>query len=126
MTTKTNTPSSFFDFIKWIVAIAILATGIVGFYYFENESLLLRVVALLAFAGIAAFIASTTLKGRNTVDFFRETNIEVRKVVWPSRQETIQTTAIVMFMVILVALMIWALDSTLFWVVSLLTGPKGS
>ncbi len=124
MTTKTSTSSSF-DLIKWIIAIAILSTGIVGFYYFEDKSLLLRVIALLSFAGVAVFIASKTFKGRNTIDFFRETNVEVRKVVWPSRQETIQTTAIVMFVVVLVALMIWALDSTLFWIVGLLTGQGG-
>ncbi|WP_353572159.1 preprotein translocase subunit SecE [Candidatus Albibeggiatoa sp. nov. BB20] len=113
------------DFLKWVVAIVLITVGMVGFYYFSDQSLLARVVGLLGLSGIAIFLASTTAKGRESLVFLREAHTEVRKVVWPTRQETIQTTAIVLGMVLLVAIFIWMLDSALFWIVSSLTG-RGS
>ena len=113
------------DFLKWVVAIVLIAVGMVGFYYFSDQSLLARVVGLLALSGIAIFLASTTAKGKESLEFLGEAHTEVRKVVWPTRQETIQTTAIVLGMVLLVAIFIWMLDSALFWIVSSLTG-RGS
>jgi len=120
MSTKTDA-SPKLDAIKWLLVILLFAAGIVGFYHFAEHSLLLRVVSLLSVVGIAAFIASTTDKGRRTKDFIRETHIEVRKVVWPTKQETIQMTGIVLLMVVLVALIIWALDTFLLWIVRWLT-----
>lgn len=110
------------DSTKWLIALALLAVGLIAFYSFAGHSLLVRVVFLLGMVGASVFFALQTEKGRDTVNFLREAQIEVRKVVWPSRQETLQTTAIVALMVILVALFIWMLDSLLFWLVRLLTG----
>jgi preprotein translocase subunit SecE len=75
--------------------------------------------------GLAIFIALQTEKGRNTKNFLQQTQIEVRKVVWPTRQETVQMTGIVILMVVLVALIIWMLDSFLFWLVRFFTGQGG-
>lgn len=126
MNTKTETTASnSLDWLKWLFFILLVSGGIVGFYVFEEHSLLLRVVSLLAIVGIAVFIISTTQKGRSAFGFVREAHIEVRKVVWPSRQETIQVTAIVIGMVILVAVMVWLFDSVLMWLVGLLTGRGG-
>lgn len=113
------------DFLKWVVAIVLIAVGMVGFYYFSDQSLLARVIGLLALSGVAIFLASTTAKGKESLTFLSEARTEVRKVVWPTRQETIQTTAIVLGMVLLVAIFIWMLDSLLFWIVSSLTGRGG-
>jgi len=110
------------DPVKWLVAVLLLVGAIVGFYYFEETSALLRVVLLLAAVGVAFFVASLTAKGRKGHQFIRDTHLEVRKVVWPSRQETIQTTGIVIVMVLVIALMIWVVDSILFWIVQTLTG----
>ncbi len=126
MSTKKNaTTSSKFDIIKWLLVVLLLGTGIVGFYYFEEQSLLLRVVSLLGIVGIAIFVALQTDKGHRTKDFLQQTHIEVRKVVWPTRQETVQMTGIVLLMVLLVSLIIWMMDSLLFWLVRLFTGQGG-
>ncbi|MCK5524603.1 MAG: preprotein translocase subunit SecE [Thiomargarita sp.] len=127
MSTKKNatTSSNKFDIIKWLLVVLLLCTGIVGFYYFEEQSLLLRVVSLLGIVGIAIFVALQTDKGRRTKDFLQQTHIEVRKVVWPTRQETVQMTGIVLLMVLLVSLIIWMMDSLLFWLVRLFTGQGG-
>ncbi len=126
MSTKIEAaPSNKQDTFKWLLVILLLGVGIISFYYFAEHSLLLRVVSLLAVVGIATFIASTTDKGRFTKDFLRETHLEVRRVVWPTRQETLQMTGIVLVMVIFVALFIWMMDSLLLWLVRLLTGQGG-
>ena len=110
------------DLAKWIGAFAILAGGIVGFYYWSDESLLLRVIGLLILSAAAVFVAGRTEKGRATWDFVRESHTEVRKVVWPTRKETAQTTLIVIAMVGLVAVILWILDGLLAWLVKLVLG----
>ncbi|MCK5719877.1 MAG: preprotein translocase subunit SecE [Thiomargarita sp.] len=122
MSTKTGTISKF-DNIKWLVVISLLASSMFGFYYFnEQYSLLIRVISLLIIIGLATFVALTTDKGIRTKNFIQQTNIEVRKVVWPTRQETVQMTGIVILMVILVTVIIWVMDSILMWLVRFFTG----
>jgi preprotein translocase subunit SecE len=113
------------DLIKWLFVIVLVASGMVSFYYFDEQSVLIRVISLIVIAIIAAWVAATTEKGKNTLSFIHESHVEVRRVVWPTRQETIQMTSVVLFMVILLALVIWMLDSILMWVVRLLTGHGG-
>ena len=113
MVTKTEQTTSGFDSFKLITALAILIAGVVGFYYFEDESQLLRVIGILAVAGVAVFIASTTEIGQRSLGFVKDARIEVRKVVWPTRQETLQTTVAVLIMVVLVAIMLWLIDLAL-------------
>ncbi|MDM8558086.1 preprotein translocase subunit SecE [Candidatus Parabeggiatoa sp. HSG14] len=126
MNTKTDTTfSPKLDSFKWLLVVLLFGTSTISFYYFAEYSLLLRVVTLLAIIGIATFIASTTKKGHFTLTFIRETHLEVRRVVWPTRQETMQMTGIVIIMVILVALIIWMMDSLLLWSVRLFTGQGG-
>ena len=110
------------DLAKWFGAFVILASGIAGFYYWSDESLLLRVIGLLVMSAVALFVAVQTHKGRATWDFVRESHTEVRKVVWPTRRETTQTTLIVIAMVGLVAIIMWILDGLLAWLVKLLLG----
>ena len=110
------------DLVKWIGAFAILMGGVVGFYYWSDESLLLRVIGLLVLSAVAVFVAVQTEKGRAAWDFVRESHTEVRKVVWPTRKETTQTTLIVIAMVGLVAIIMWILDGLLAWLVKLLLG----
>jgi len=88
---------------------------------FPEYSTLLRVLGLLATVGLSLFIVSQTAKGRVAVSYIKDTNVEVRKVVWPTRQETIQTTMIVIIMVIIAALILWAFDSMLGWAVRAIT-----
>jgi preprotein translocase subunit SecE len=120
-----TTFSSHLDSFKWVLVLVLFFTSTVSFYYFAEYSLLLRVVSLLVVVGVATFIASTTKKGQSTLTFVRETHLEVRRVVWPTRQETLQMTGIVSIMVILVALIIWLMDSFLLWTVRFFTGQGG-
>ena len=113
------------DLIKWLFVILLVASGIVSFYYFDEQSALIRVITLLTITIIAVWVAAKTEKGKYTLNFIHESHIEVRRVVWPTRQETIQMTSVVLFMVVLLALVIWALDGILMWVVRLLTGHGG-
>ncbi|MCH8105674.1 MAG: preprotein translocase subunit SecE [Proteobacteria bacterium] len=113
MATKVEQPTSGFDTVKLFTTLLILIAGVVGFYYFEDESQLLRVMGMLAVAGIAFFVVSTTDIGRRGLGFARDARVEVRKVVWPTRQETLQTTIAVLIMVFLVAIMLWLIDLAL-------------
>jgi preprotein translocase subunit SecE len=113
--TKAEQTSSGFDTVKLMTAFLVLGAGVGGFYYFEDESQLLRVIGLLAVAAVAFFIVTTTDIGRRSLGFVREARVEVRKVVWPTRQETTQTTIAVLFMVFLVAIMLWLFDMLLGW-----------
>ena len=122
MNTSVQTTGAIPDLAKWIVAFAILASGIGGFYYWSDESLLLRVIGLLILTAAAVFVAGQTQKGRLAWDFVREARTEVRKVVWPTRKETTQTTLIVIAMVGLVAVIMWILDGLFAWLVKLLLG----
>ncbi len=110
------------DLAKWLVAFVILASGLAGFYYWSEESLLWRVVGLLVLSALALFVAVQTEKGRAAWEFARDAHTEVRKVVWPTRKETTQTTLIVIAMVGLVAIILWMLDGLLAWLVKLLLG----
>ncbi|MEN8217031.1 MAG: preprotein translocase subunit SecE [Pseudomonadota bacterium] len=126
MSTKTDaTVSSSLDTIKWLLVILLLSAGIIGFYWFAEQSQLLRVVSLIAVIIVVTLIASTTEKGRSTKNFLHETHLEVRRVVWPTRKETVHMTGIVLVMVVLVALIIWAMDSLLLWLVKMFTGQGG-
>jgi len=124
MNTKTDAAPSGnkLDILKWIIAVLFAGAGLVGFYYLEEQySQLIRVITLLAGVGFAVFVASHTEKGRAILQFARESRMEVRKVVWPTRQETLQMTGLVILMVVVLAIVIWFLDSILLWLVRLLT-----
>ena len=110
------------DSLKWLVVIAVLAPGIYGNSEFAEVTLLYRVMAGLVVFAIAILISVQTRMGRSTWDLAKEARIEIRKVVWPSRQETTQTTLIVVVVVIFVALILWGMDSTLSWSISSIIG----
>lgn len=115
MVTKSEQPASKFDTLKLGLALMVLVGGVAGFYYFEAESQLFRVIGLLALVVGAFLLVSITDIGRRGLGFLKDARVEVRKVVWPTRQETIQTTFMVLIMVFIVAIMLWAVDSALGW-----------
>ena len=122
MNSRVETEVSKLDTIKLAVALLMIIGGVVGFYLYPELSTLLRTLGLLAVVGVAAAVAYQTDKGRQIWGFFQDAQIEVRKVVWPTRQETVQTTLLVLIMVILVALIMWLLDMFLGWAIRLLIG----
>lgn len=114
-----TTAESRFDAIKWVVVAALIAVAVIGNSYYSDQSLLYRVLAIVAISVVAGLIALQTAKGIAFWDLVKGSRTEIRKVVWPTGQETRQTTLIVVGFVIVVALMLWGLDSFLGWLVSL-------
>ena len=110
------------DTYKLLAAGALILIALVAFYVFANHSLLVRVIGLLAAAGAAVAIALKTEVGAETLEFTQGARAELRKVVWPTRAETTQTTLIVIAMVVIMGLLLWLFDVLLLWLVRLVTG----
>ncbi|WP_295888540.1 preprotein translocase subunit SecE [uncultured Thiohalocapsa sp.] len=125
MNAKAEAGASGLDTVKLVVAAGIVIVALWGFYFFAEYSLLLRVVVLLALSGGAAAIALTSLPGRQLWRFAVDARMEVRKVVWPTRQETIQTTLIVIVMVLILGILLWLFDMVLMAILRFLTGQGG-
>lgn len=115
MVAKTEEQSSGLDTVKLIIAMAILVGGVFGFYYFEDESQLLRVLGVIGMSILSFVVVTTTAIGKKGLGFAKDSRTEVRKVVWPTRQETVQTTLAVLVMVLIVAIMLWLVDMFLGW-----------
>jgi len=127
MSVHTEEQGSSLDTVKLVISIALLFLGIVGFYYFENwqgqpVSLLLRVLGLLAIVGIAVAVALSSLSGKRLLGFMKDARLEVRKMVWPTRAETMQTTLMVMVIVLILSIFLWGVDSLLGWGVKSMLG----
>jgi preprotein translocase subunit SecE len=113
-----------FDTLKWGVIVLLLAGAVAGNFIYGEASVFIRAVAVVVTIAIAGLIAMQTEKGRTSLEFAREARTEVRKVVWPTRQEAVQTTGIVLVVTLLMSLLLWGLDSVLFWLVGLVTGMQ--
>ena len=122
MNAKAETESSRFDTLKLGAAVLLLAVSILAFYRFDDQLLVVRVLGLLAATGISVFIAAQSSTGKSIISFIGGAKAEVRKVVWPTRAETMQTTLAVILMVFLVGVFLWLLDMVLLWGIQLLTG----
>ena len=122
MNAKVETEGGRLDSLKLGAAVLILGGAIYAFYHFEEQLLVLRVLGLLAMAGISIFIAAQSAMGKSILGFVTGAQREVRRVVWPSRAETMQTTLAVVLMVLLVGIFLWLLDMLLLWGIQLLTG----
>jgi len=110
------------DKLKLILAVLIVAGGIGGFYYFDDKPDLVQVAIILAAAVLAVIVVAPTEFGRGAWEFTKGARLELRKVVWPARKETMQVTLIVFVMVILVAVYMWAIDWGLHKIVRVVTG----
>ncbi len=115
MSTKAEASEYRLDTVKWLIILALVAGGVYANGYFAALEPLYRALAGVVLAGVVVAIALQTEKGAATWELAREARVEVRKVVWPSPQETTQTTLIVVVVVIFVALILWGLDSGLSW-----------
>ncbi len=122
MNVKAEVESTGMDTAKLLVAIVLLFGGIGLFYFLSEYSTLLRVLGLLVVTGAAVAVALQTASGRRIWEFASASRIEVRKVVWPSRQETVQTTLIVFAMVLVVGIVLWLFDMLLMTIVRAVTG----
>ena len=101
----------------------LVIAGIAGFYWLKDGALILRVASVLAGLVAAALVAWTTAPGREFFVFAQESVVETKKVVWPSRKETVQTTGMVLAFVLVMAIFLWIVDALLVWGVKILMGP---
>lgn len=122
MTANTEEKVYRLDAIKWLLVVAIVAAGVVGNSHFSAESILYRALGLLVLAAIAVVVALQTAKGVAIADVVRGALVELRKVVWPTRQETNQTTLIVIGVVIFTSFVLWLLDTFFGFVASNIIG----
>jgi preprotein translocase subunit SecE len=119
---STTQASSGSDLVKWLAVAVIVAAGVYANAYFAAEPLVFRVIGVLVLGGVAAWIATKTVKGAAFVNLCLEARTEIRKVVWPTRQETTQTTIIVLVVVFVVAIVLWFVDWALGAVISRIIG----
>jgi preprotein translocase subunit SecE len=122
METKVEEQPTFVDTAKLALAIVVVLAGLVGYYYFADASRLLRVLAVIFALAIAAVIALTSLQGKWLVKFAQGARVELNKVVWPTREETLQTTAVVLVVALFGGVFFWLLDMFLLWLTTRITG----
>ncbi|MPS49195.1 preprotein translocase subunit SecE [Methylobacillus sp.] len=108
--------------IKLVISLLLVAAGVAGFYLLADQALVVRILAFLAGIIVALLVVKTTPVGQNAISFAREAVLETRKVVWPTRKETIQTTAAVFGLVIIMAIFLWIVDVGFMWAVKQLMG----
>ncbi|MFT3741875.1 MAG: preprotein translocase subunit SecE [Gammaproteobacteria bacterium] len=123
--TSSTLKSSSWDGVKWGVVLLLIIAGLWANYYYSQIDWPLRLVGWILLACLAVLISSRTAFGRKTWRFFKDARGELRKVVWPTRQETFQTTALIIVLVIIMALLLWGVDSLLLWIIGLLMGQRG-
>ena len=132
MNTQAEPATQVVDIVKQVFSVVFVVAGVAAFYYFSTDHtyfkevrLLYRVLGLVVIVLMALGMMLTTDLGRTVWSFVLESKQEVRKVVWPTREETMRTTLLVFAMVFIVGLILWLLDMFLFWGVRILTGQGG-
>ena len=116
VTVATNT--SKFDALKWVFAIILLVLLVLGNAYYGSIALPVRVTIMIVVGIVALLVMLSTKKGRVAWQFTKEARLELRKVVWPNKQETLQTTAMIAVLVIVTALILWGIDSLYAYIIS--------
>ena len=124
-TTQDTSEPGFLDTIKLLLAAGLLVGGLYSYYYFLEVALPLRVLMVLGGTAAGITTAMTSVQGQRLWAFIQGARIELRKVVWPTRQETTQTAIAVFVFTLIMALFFWALDSFLLWLTRSLVGSAG-
>lgn len=104
------------DKLKFALALVILVSGIVGFYLLSEQVMVLRVLSVLVGLGVSIAVARKTVPGQQFFLFASDSVVEAKKVVWPSRKETVQATLLVFAFVLLMAIFLYAADKSIEWV----------
>ena len=110
------------DKIKLLVAVLLVIAGVAGFYFFADAPTVVRVLSVVGGVILGGVVAGTSAPGKQFFGFARDARDEAKKVVWPTRKETIQMTGIVMAFVFVMALFLWAVDGILLWLVKMAMG----
>lgn len=112
------------DWLKWLIVLVLFFAWLIGSYYYRDVSLAWRILGWLGIATAISCIAFSTQQGKWAIDFIRDSRMELRKVVWLTRQEVMQITLVVTSVVIVLALVLWGMDGILVWLVGWLTGQR--
>lgn len=121
MSVQEQASSSSFDTIKWLLAVVALAGAVYANHSLVDGSILIRAGVIIALVVIGIGIGFTTVKGKAGLAFAKESKIEARKVVWPTRTETVQTTIIIIIAVALISLLLYVMDMGLVKIINFLT-----
>jgi len=113
------------DSAKLVLAIAVLIAGIAGYYWFAGMPVAVRILMVLAGLGIGAALLFWSAQGQVLWQYIQGSRVELRKMVWPTRQETLQTTLVVFVFVLLLGVFFWLVDMLLAWATRHLTGQGG-
>lgn len=114
----------YLEVIKWLIVNMLLGVAIFGNYYYSDVNLLLRTTVVIITVVVSGAVAVMTKKGQSIVSFYHEARIEVRKVIWPTQQETLHSTLIVIAVTAIISIILWGLDSILVRLVSFSTGLR--
>jgi preprotein translocase subunit SecE len=125
METKVETEPTMVDTAKLAAAVAIALVGFVAYYYFGDASVALRSLGVLVAVGIAVFVGLQSAQGQTLWRFIQAARAELRRVVWPTREETIQTTIAVLVFALIMGVFFWLLDLGLLYATSKITGQGG-
>jgi preprotein translocase subunit SecE len=122
METKVEEIPTVLDTAKLALAGLVVVAGLVGYYYFADASALFRALSVIVALVVAGGVAFTSLQGRSLWKFMLGARVELNKVVWPTREETIQTTIVVLVVALIGGVFFWLLDMFLLWLTSRVTG----
>lgn len=109
------------DSLKWIVVLLLIVGGIYANAHYASVAWGIRAAVGIVLTAITLAVVGLTVKGRAAWAFVKGSRVELRKVVWPTKQETTQTTLLVVVMVVIVALLLWGIDAFFFWAVKSLS-----
>lgn len=123
--TQDDNQSGILDILKLLIAAGALVGGLFAYYYYLEVSLPLRVLMVLAGTAAGVAIGLTSTQGKRLWAFIQGSRVEIRKVVWPTKQETTQTAIAVFVFTLIMALFFWGLDSFLLWLTRTLVGSAG-
>ena len=117
-----DTSSKTLDNLKWLLAMAVFALAVVGNSYYTEVAFLYRVLGVVGLIGLGILFMALTDFGKSSIKLMAESRTELRRVVWPTRVETTQTFLIVFISILVLALLLWGLESLLSWLTKLILG----
>lgn len=122
MNSRTSAQNNAGDIAKWTVVVLLTCAGLFANYYYQEIAWPLRLAGWIVLAIVVLFVALQTARGKQFQLFAKSAKVELWKVSWPTRQETVQFTIGVVVMVIIMSLALWLIDTALLWIVKWFTG----
>lgn len=127
MSQKAENPSASksLETLKVIVSATLLLLSLIGYYYYSDAHAVVRVLGLIGGVALSGLVFYQSDKGRAWFGYLSHAQKEVKQVIWPTRQETVQMTLIVFAVVIVMSIFLWLVDMFFLWAVQVLTGQGG-